>query len=1689
MERLAKSLPLLPSQLPEAGRRTVPDAVLVRMQRLYDQGLYLQAYAEAAQAGDPRLWIGTRALVWASRLANNLGAPRLASARALQAFRGDRGDAEALFYAANAVLGRKGPLAARRFLERHEPRIIAASTERRADLVALKARISAQFRDFARAEALIAEAARLCPDSAWILVERSLILRAADRYEDSLAAARHAVAMHPGYRPAIQALAQASSLLGQADEAVRVLEQATKSLESGAVWLQLTDHYIERGDLAGAGRAYGEFERLSPMREPAVDAWLAGARARVAYLRGERAEATAFARAAGGYYHTKMAASLEAAPAGARRTELPVAFLRQHHMTCAPTCLAMISAFFARPADQDAIAAEICYDGTEDHKERHWAEQNGWVVREFSVDWATTVALIDRGVPFCLNTQETSSAHLQIVIGYDAVLGALLIRDPYTKPTGEFLADEFFERYRHNGPRGMAMVPAGQEHLFDGVPFVDTPRYEERHRLGRALAAHDRDGAAAAVARAEALGADHWIPLAMRLSLARYDDDDKAVLDLTERLYTLNPANKRYLHWRLSTLRDHARQDVRIGILEGLVKKPGCDPAFMVQLADELRFDRQRVEYAEHLLLKSARIQPTDGGTYWYLSEIKRFSRDDGEAAELARIAACLDDKNEFLASAYFNAARFVPGGTEEALRFLAARVASLGEKSSGPARSLHWALVGAERIEESFEVLDDALGIRPEDGALLLYAADAYAKHGHTEVADGLVARAEGRVPPVDLLKARGNIAEIRGEGRAALALWREVAALTPHAAEPHQRVASLIEKTRSRRQAITYVAQLVETHPDNRYFRKMLVEWLRSDDSPALLQALTGLIAVWPQDAWARRELAMHHAGEGRFDLAVAALAAAEAIDAESYGYHFCKGYVARLSGDLRAAQASYLRALERNVDSSSALAQALRSAAAPAEKAAILGHFKDLLVRSQRSTGEGLIAFREQGDGHLSDAAFLGALREIHAAYKHLPEAWTIVIREFAVNGLHDEARALGAEATARFALNADVWLALSDAERIRGDDEAEERALIQAVVAQPSSGSAVRSLAQYYERRGAIEKEAAALTEALARNPLDAGNLAFLADCLWRRGEHRDALVRLQESLTQNARVDWAWGALVRWSAEVGQPEAAGDFARQLAERREDDAWAWFCCARSLRGGDVLGEQLEVLDRALRLDPDLFAAVELKADLLLEAGRVGEALAFMRACDLPHDKRHLLRIKEARTLVGQEDADAALPVIADVLAHEPLGRDGWQLKADAAQMLGDDDAYLEAAEALAAYHPRAATSHGYLGDARARKGDDQGAKSAFRAALELAPDYAFAAYCLFDLELGDGEFEEAEDTLALILEASGREPPAVQREALLVIASGRTAALAGLLAELCALPAAEHARLGVVRDALVKKGLAATALPLISPLLAASATYSAAARLTIWLAVKEAHWDVGAELLRADHDGWAELARDYVQGLIGAKEKHRFASFVLAHRDRLHAHDRSWAVVGHGYGNFRLDRECVTWLNDWKMRKGAHPWLLFNLSLAHRRLGERDEAAAANVAGALSPIKDDGSKSNALWAAFHQATVGKGDDARRFLALGGEGADEHDRMVRELAVAALLHEERGYLAATRAMRALRKWDRGFGNIGFYDAEFRAGVRRLAKVAGGLRPLHAAVEGNWLALYAALGVVLIGVKIIAG
>ena len=319
-----------------AGEATTQ--LLAEVQALYDRALYRQAWQRGRPLGELKAWPGIEGRILAGRLAWCFGDSRLGDALFNLAWRSNRSNPKALYYRSLVILHRRGPLHSWRFL-RARGELEGACVELRADWLAQHAAALAQLRDFGRAAEYLDRAEALAPDRPWVWVERAAVLDEEDRREEALEAAERALRLRHGYRPAIQRAAHLLHQLGRSDTALELLQEASCQLEAPGVTRQLVSSLMERERYADARLAVKRLVDITPLRGKRFVENVNGLCSDIAYHLGDLDAARRYAAKAGEGFFSAIVERLGEAPAESRIVRLPVKFVRQNFVTCAPATL------------------------------------------------------------------------------------------------------------------------------------------------------------------------------------------------------------------------------------------------------------------------------------------------------------------------------------------------------------------------------------------------------------------------------------------------------------------------------------------------------------------------------------------------------------------------------------------------------------------------------------------------------------------------------------------------------------------------------------------------------------------------------------------------------------------------------------------------------------------------------------------------------------------------------------------------------------------------------------------------------------------------------------------------------------------------------------------------------------------------------------------------------------------------------------------------------------------------------------------------------------------------------------------------------------------------------------------------------------------------------------------------------
>ncbi|MDX1948074.1 MAG: tetratricopeptide repeat protein [Pirellulaceae bacterium] len=1649
---------------------TAADAKLQTVRELYDQGLMLQAHRAGLALGPLHSWPGTEGQILAGRLAGHLGAMRQSAWLLRCAYRNAPDDPEARYYYGYGIWRRRGPYAAWRWLQATGEPPVTTTDELRSSWCALVGEVAATLRDFDTAETWLARAATIAPDSAWVKVCASQVLEGEDRYEEALAQAREALAVRPFYRPAVQSAAHLLTLLERDGEALDLLAEASDRIESNAVTGQLFGMQLELKQYEAASRTLDRFVELTPLPEKVILKWLAAQRAELAYFLGDLPASIRLARESDSEFWKTIADRLDdPARAAGKAVLLPVGFVRQHHVTCGPATLAAITRFWSMPADHLQVADEICYNGTPHHSERKWANDHGWLTREFSVTEPAAIALLDRGIPFTFTTVDPANSHLQAIIGYDSRRGTLLVRDPYWRHSGEALADKLLERYRAYGPRGMALVPVAEGAKLADLDLPDAALWDLLFAVDDALVVHRRELAQQAYDQLRAAAPGHRLGAEGRRRLAVYDSNPTEHLAALDELLAIAPDDQSLILERLACLRNQARREERLEIYRQLCAKKETHPVFWQQYAQELRPDARRHEDALRLLGRAIRRWPTEAANYYILANFFWDQRRFDEALTLYRFAASLGDKDEQLVEGYFNAASWFKQ-TDEAFAFLRDRVVRFGKKSSQPARTLANAFLQLDRNREALEVIEAALLQRPDDGQLLLFAADLWlaCSQEHLPRAVELLERARDKAPRQAWLRTAARMAHTDSRHEDSLALWREALALQPLAIDAHRAIARLLAETEGPAAALAHLEQSADRFPHHYPLHELWIEWVRDEPAAVREPVIRRVVAVNPDDAWIRRELAFLLAAEQRLEEARAEADIAGRLEPTSVSYHLLRAQMARLEGKLPAARDALREAVRLSVDNDLAISELIDLCDTPTERREVLTFVQEQL-EAQVIFGDGLLSYRDHARRTLAPDELLADLREALAARPDLWHAWSACVQQLLDMNDLDEARKLSEQATERFPLLPRLWLDRAEVCHCRKDWAGELEALQNVYRISPRWGTGVRALAAAWERRGEYEESRLLLENAVARSPLDGATRLMLAETLWHLNQRDEALACVRQVVQVDPGFERAWDCLSSWSDALGCPEQALAAVRELTARRGGETRSWLFLARLLDAPEQLEEKLQCLAKAAELNPRCSEAYDQRAVALARAGRFDDALAECRPAAWGSHPPRELRARAAWVEAERGDLPAAIAAIKQVVADEPQFFWAWSRLADWCQAAKDNAGYLEASEALVRINPQYEVGHGYLGEARQIAGDRAGAMVAYRHAFELNPKYEFAGNALFDLQLEDGDLTGAAATVQALLD-HGESPYVLARDAQLAARQGDQQRALARLASVCTAEAPTEWPVEAAATAAAQAGWKAAAAKTLASFLDRPEARPNVGIEWVVLCGELGDWHACGERLAGmslDRELVERAVYVFLEGMYKSNRPDELRQYVRRHWKWLRTSTFAWGAAGYALTGIRDYALAAQWNSDWREREDIRSWMLVNVVEGLRNDGRDAEAADASRQ-ALGLPQPKGHDLHRLWLATDAVAAGDMATAQEWLA-GMNPAEQLDADYAFLAgcarVAVEMAAARPELASSafrQARGTLIQLRNGYEFWRFEPARRRAwqaAVRRVAALRGTL------------------------------
>ena len=1545
-----------------------------------DQGRSLAAWSLAEPLGPLDHWRPGADLHLAAQIVHGVGATRMASAIDWCNWRADRSQPRYYHQALFARLRWRPPILLLPEINARLEADTTLSTEDRSDLLSFQAWALACLRDFTRATSSIQNALALTPDSAWTHIQHACLLEKRDCYEESLEAARRAMALRPVYRPAVLQTAEAMIHLGMDDDAIQLLRDAHQRTECGFYALRLQALYSEREDHQNGLWCLDEAEPRLPLMAADYRSWFAARRADFHYMAGDVDACLAWSdRTPEHSFQQRVARNIRRPDARNRsRVRLDVPFTRQHRMTCAPATLASLAKFWNHDCDHLEIAKAICHDGTPWHKERAWAVSNGFIAREFRFTREILMALIDRGLPFTLTTTVVASSHLQACIGYDDREDVALLRDPTNRHYGEILIQGLIDEHPTQGPRCMVMLPTAEAHRLDDLTLPDEALYDAQHDLAVALDQHDRWLAQTAISTMRAIQPDHPLTLGGEARFAGYLGHFEKQLQLVRKLAASFPDHQPTRLYLLQSCQVAVDPTSARELLEQTVRIPACDPVFISEYGEMLLDDARHLPLAGHFLRRAMRHRWTEGPVVESLARYEVKHGRFAEAARLRRFAATLSPTRESYANAYFQCQQLI-GRTAEALEFLRERTEQNDARSADPWLTLAQALDSIHRDQEACDVLREAITRLPDDGMLKLHAGRMMTGWGEENRQLGLdwIQQARGKVAETVWLRVRAQTAEFLGDRQLALKLWRDLIASQPQALDAHRSLAMLIAEEQGRPAAIEFTTAAAHANPRLPGFWILLAEWLGDEAPGAALPALDTALTLDPDNVWTLRERAT-----ARFDANQREAALADAREAvtraprapESHGV---LTWLLHRNGDNAAALAAMREALRLRLDYTYGFQHLVNWSPDPAAARDALAFILNEM-RRQVLTGDSPLEYQHVAAGILPPPILLDQLREITDQRPDMWQAWVARLTQCLAMDRQDEACQCRDHLTRFFPLLPRTWVEVANVARAAGNHEQEVTALRQAVDLSPTWDWAARRLGEVLERLGRHDEALTALERAIRHNPLAIVNHGYLADLLHHTGRTDEAFSRLLSALQTSPIYSWGWLTLVRWAGETPRRDQLITTLHATSERRSHQT-AWWLIASDV--WHALGNSENAIGAArsgLAIDPGHIQLRNQLAFVLGELERFDEALA---VCDSGPDGQAPpppLASRRAHILMRSGRSIAALETITSLLEREPDYAWGWQTLTEWRAARGEWQATLDAAVQWCRLNPDLAVAHGHLGLAAHKLGESSTAQRAFERAFRIDPGYSYAGRKLLAIQTEQREFAAARTTLSILQHYSPG--PWIDCDALALTLREGGDPLPAATAMVKA--AASHEPLLHASHLLVShsRPLGKRWRRLVEKLITTGEAVSPAA-VTAWVDLFPDQILRTARRLRkfkipeaSRNAGWQHLLAAIKSS--NPQQQQLLPYIIRKNRQRFKQDPELWNVTGELLLVTGKHRATVKWLGDWNQRTvGVGPHTLVNLAAALDHTSGPAAASAVRAEGIRRfPVTDD----NTLYLLAGQAS---------------------------------------------------------------------------------------------------------------
>ena len=1217
-----------------------------------------------------------------------------------------------------------------------QPELEGADVNTQASWLASQAVIWASLRDFARAHKSIERAKSLQSRESWVFSCESDVHGLEDRWEEALKSAETSWEMNAGTPYGAHSLGNSLVSLRRIREAAERLTKAAEGCESFEVaqlacWHVCTLAETEEGEersraLGRAEEVAEELVKLAPLADRETRGWFARSRLDIAELKGDHAAMERWANEARSPFHRKVLENLRKNPQGLR---IRMQFRRaiQKHDECLPTSVESALAAMGTPVNAEAMAAELTFGGTAEWAAAEWLERKGLAVRFFVVTPEVAGRLIKKGIAFVMTLEADASAHAVAVVGLDGAAGTLIIHDPSTLRTTEYLLERLGKDETPLSPRGMVIVPPDKAELLDELLQKDDAE------AAAARTAHHRaillGGPAAAREIVEKLAERlpaHPITKLLKAMQAVEDGRVGTALIEFQELMKQFPGSAFVRARLLSCCRSLGDSALMRRTLASVVERgtlPGIQSqqtwlyppsTYVSEYADLLRASAETREQAR-TLLHGVIARESSCAQAWHVLGDLLWDERDLEGAVLAyRIAAGLAASSEHYARAYCDALANV-GRQEEGLEWLEKRVQRFGESARAIAIWITWisALEDRGHPERAMTACEESLKIHGDSLELLGFVVPFLARMGHWEEADALLSQLKGAENSALYHEAAADFYRRRGELNEALNHAEVWVQESPLSMEARRELLRLVTKRDGTEAAVERAARWFAEHPGHDDLEQLYSQYLEQESAPRWKRyaLLRRRVKRNPEDGWAWRAIAFNciadyeskdERGREKLKRRIPRLIEeCERTAPQDAATMRMRAQWCEARGEWGEAIDHWMSSIKREPYSMYSYRQVweclTRSSAEQRRElwqklSAMLLSYPGRLDAARETI---MLVARRFGVAEAEQA--LSEWKELRPDDPEVAEAYADILLEQG-HGRTDAQRALELlqPAADKFPYHPGLRFSLADAQRKLGNLKEAEGILAEILRRHPDNSSALVQLARVHERHGRIDEALKTLASAASGDPQNVDIREVQARILIGAGRYKGARAVVDEATAKfPISVPWRERA-IRLYADCGDNEVAVRVAREGVVVHPQGAYLWFLLGRTLNEMGHFAGQGEVescLRRSLELNEGLFVAADWLSMILVEQRRYDEAEGVMRRISerLSDPSPAMGRLAWIHRARG--DKQGARGEMVALLREMPWYVWGWSVLIE---WLTEDKAWDEARNVLSGVRPEVRTN---------------------------------------------------------------------------------------------------------------------------------------------------------------------------------------------------------------------------------------------------------------------------------------------------------------------------------------------------------------------------------------------------------